>query len=228
MAVSLHSSVQPVATRFKPSFVASMNSALFNARSPVASTSRIPYTAVAVPPPSSISSTLGKRGLSIGTRSFRLTPVVRTRLTNGSFVLAATLSIVIASLGMSGSIQPGGVTLPCPARSQAGVGAQEFNRANEGGSAAAAQSNWSTGSYESELREARTKSKRRRQWLDDPVPAAATAAVKSSPGSTRTVSVADRNNLGHSVAPTRELEREQEGSREAPGWQAWTKGWWRS
>ncbi|GAA5891071.1 hypothetical protein JCM6882_006410 [Rhodosporidiobolus microsporus] len=104
--------------------------------SPVASTSRIPYTS-----PSSPFSTSPVRTFSSSTPSLARTarahargngssahflhPLLRQRLTNLTFLVAGALSIATVSLTMSGSLADAGIAPGCPARSAAGVAAQE-------------------------------------------------------------------------------------------------------
>lgn len=95
------------------------------------------------------------RPISTLPRALRLTPSTRTRLTNISFVTAALLSVLTVSLGMSGSVKVGGVGLPCPARREAGV-------------AAASEGEWKVEGK---------KERRKRRWLEDPVPIARKEAV---------------------------------------------------
>lgn len=169
---------------------------------PVASTSRVPYTA-------------SPHTRTLSTRSFRLTPTVRSRLTNASFVLAATLSVVTVSLGMSGSIQPGGVALPCPARSQVGVGAQEGSGTGE--------QRWFA------EREAKQQ-KRRRQWLEDPVPIARKDNVLVAPAAAA-AQASTAQILPSTAPPPPNAEREVKGDStddKSRTWKGWTTSLWRS
>ncbi|GAA5826929.1 hypothetical protein JCM11251_002166 [Rhodosporidiobolus azoricus] len=101
--------------------------------SPVASTSRIPYTAPSSPFStsalrafsSSAPSHAGRRSRG-GAHAHLINPLLRQRLTNLTFLLAGALSIATVSLTMSGSLNEAGLPAPgCPARSTAGVVAQE-------------------------------------------------------------------------------------------------------
>lgn len=112
---------------------------------PIASTSRLPPPFTPSHPSSS------SRPYHSLPRALRLTPSTRTRLTNLSFISAALLSIATVSLGMSGSVKVNGVGLPCPARREAGVSLD--GPKNEG-----------------EWKVEGRKERRKRRWLEDPVP----------------------------------------------------------
>ena len=171
-------------------------------RQPVASTSRLPPHPAPSPPT--------MRSISTLPRSLRLTPSNRTRLTNLSFVTAALLSVLTVSLGMSGSVKVGGVGLPCPARREAGVAADS----------------------EGEWKVEGKKERRKRRWLEDPVPIARKDAVvpATTPASPRRqprsaeVDESLRTQSGCAVEkrPVGRIAEEKEQSR--AGWASWIKG----
>ncbi|BGO94669.1 hypothetical protein NBRC10512_004901 [Rhodotorula toruloides] len=89
---------------------------------PIASTSRIPYTAPKPLPtvPSRFFSTTPPCASPTRRTSHLIHPLLRQRLTNLTFLLAGTLSVLTVSLGMSGTFGEGAAP-GCPARSRAGV-----------------------------------------------------------------------------------------------------------
>lgn len=89
---------------------------------PIASTSRIPYTAPSPLPviPSRSFSTTSPCAAPIRRTSHLIHPLLRQRLTNLTFLLAGTLSVLTVSLGMSGTFGEGAAP-GCPARNRAGV-----------------------------------------------------------------------------------------------------------
>lgn len=104
--------------------------------SPVASTSRIPYSPPSALPPSAARAAHRAFSSSPPRTARRATahiihPLLRQRLTNLTFALAGLLSVATVSLTMSGTLGNGAAP-GCPARSRVGVAAEGEQRRKKG------------------------------------------------------------------------------------------------
>ncbi|BGP12666.1 hypothetical protein JCM10213v2_000583 [Rhodosporidiobolus nylandii] len=169
--------------------------------SPVASTSRIPYTSSSSPfstarPFTSSAPRSARRG-----GAHLIHPMVRQRLTNLTFALAGLLSVATVSLTMSGSL----VEAPCPARRTAGAAMQQEREERLARQASArADGGW-------------WKSKGR--FLEDPLPIAPTAPAPAVTWSAaRGVQAASR-----AEEQPKEVEQERiaRPAAEAKNWRNW-------
>ncbi|BGP28659.1 hypothetical protein JCM10296v2_000395 [Rhodotorula toruloides] len=166
---------------------------------PIASTSRIPYTAPSPLPviTSRFFSTTTPCAAPTRRTSHFIHPLLRQRLTNLTFLLAGTLSVLTVSLGMSGTFGEGAAP-GCPARSRAGVALDQERVERvagemDNGRGRGKESWWKT----------------KGRFLDDPVvaapPATAPRIVQARPASS-----ADQGERGHVDGPGRARDDRQE------------------
>ncbi|GAA6004375.1 hypothetical protein JCM10207_000692 [Rhodosporidiobolus poonsookiae] len=184
---------------------------------PVASTSRIPYSAPSpfstAPHPRAFSST-SRTSSSARRPAHLIHPLVRQRLTNLTFAVAGLLSVATVSLGMSGSLGEG-ATPGCPARVRAGAAMQGERGREEEVQANQADRNW-------------WKAKGR--FLEDPLPISATAArpvsaagrrAESAEAAQRSAEAAPRED-GERIARPSARSAQEQGQPVQAAWQGWS------
>ncbi|GAA6036601.1 hypothetical protein JCM8097_001246 [Rhodosporidiobolus ruineniae] len=184
--------------------------------SPIASTSRIPYSSSPSPfstlRPLSLSrafsSTPPSHARTSGGGSAHLIhPLLRQKLTNLSFVLAGLFSVLTVSLTMSGSL-PGAPLAPgCPARRTAGATMEEERREKARKEAEMGTAWWSKG-----------------RFLDDPVPTRGTPLVPTLAPAVRPAPTTSGRALQEKAAKGEERVARPPAAVEVPRQQA-SRGW---
>ncbi|GAA5958191.1 hypothetical protein JCM8115_004011 [Rhodotorula mucilaginosa] len=108
---------------------------------PVASTSRVPYSAhfptapTAIPMQARAAFSTSSPSRNSRSRAYLIHPMARQRLTNLTFLSAGLLSVLTVSLAMSGTFGEGAAP-GCPARVRTGVALEEQERRSAAASAA--------------------------------------------------------------------------------------------